>query len=340
MGLRRLLVDHRRAILARWRSHVRTKLAGNALDRAALEDGWAGFLDTLACLAAQAGAPGAALEAPDGSALGAQRLRLGYDASELVRETGLLHGAILEVAAELGGALDTAEQQLLTRSLYAALATAVGEHGRRRDDAFERETVEQLGRIAGDLGGGAEGGALRRLHAWIESRAASSAGDGGGHERFSLAAVLADAVADVRALAIEHDVTVAVDLATPIEVSGARDLLRRAIARVLRSAVGATRAGGSVVARAQILSGGRARIDIKDECGGGGVVPAGHCLRPVTPLAAPRAAADWSIVRGAVAANRGTVHARQLPGVGCVVTIDLPGRGDEAPCCEAEATGS
>ena len=151
--------------------------------------------------------------------------------------------------------------------------------------------------------------------------------------------MLADAVADVRALANERGVTVAVDLATPIEVWGARDLLRRAIARVLRSAVGATGAGGSVVARAQILSGGRARIDIKDECGGGGVVPAGHCLRPATPLMPPRAAADWSIVRGAVAANRGTVHARHLPGVGCVVTIDLPGRGDEAPCCEAEARG-
>jgi hypothetical protein len=57
-------------------------------------------------------------------------------------------------------------------------------------------------------------------------------------------------------------------------------------------------------------------------------------------LAAPRSAADWAIVRGAVAANSGTVHARRLPGVGCLVTIDVPGRGDEAPCCEAEtATG-
>ncbi|HEX6834937.1 MAG TPA: ATP-binding protein, partial [Polyangia bacterium] len=175
-------------------------------------------------------------------------------------------------------------------------------------------------------------------HAWAASRTAWPAGDGAGDERFSLAGVLADAVADVRQLAAERGVPVLVDLATPIEVSGARDLLRRALARVLRSAVAATRAGGSVVARAQILSGGRARIDIRDECGGGGVIPAGHCARPSTALAAPRAAsADWAIVRGAVAANHGTVHARTLPGVGCLVTIDVPGRGDEAPCCEAEA---
>ncbi|HEY1584085.1 MAG TPA: ATP-binding protein, partial [Polyangia bacterium] len=118
---------------------------------------------------------------------------------------------------------------------------------------------------------------------------------------------------------------------------GARDLLRRGLVRVLGAAVDGTPPGGGVTARAQILPGGRARIDIQDECGGGGVVPAGHCIRPGLALAPQRSSADWSIVRGAVAANRGTVHARKLPGVGCLVTIDLPGQGDEEPCCDETA---
>ena len=335
MALAELILRHKQAILERWRLHVAKKLAGHAVDRGALEDGWSAFLDALAELAARGDDTGAPL---DGSAHGAQRLRLGFDASELVRETGSLHRAILDVADAAGSPLDAREQQLLVRGFYAILATAVGEHARRRDADVERETIEQLGRLSGDLGH--EGAALRRVLAWAESRTTFDAAEADGGERFSLAGVLADAVADVRLLAAARGVPVLVDLATPIEVSGARDLLRRALARILRSAVAATRPGGNVVARAQMLSGGRARIDVRDECGGGGVVPAGHCVRPSTALAAPRSAADWAIVRGAVAANRGTVHARRLPGVGCLVTIDVPGRGDEAPCCEAEtATG-
>jgi hypothetical protein len=275
MAIGRLLIEHKRAILARWRLRVGKKLAGDALDRAVLEDGWAAYLDELARLCVRGGdGP------PPGSAHGAQRLQLGFDASELVRETGILHATIIEVATDAGTPPDVAEQQLLVRCLYGTLASAVAEHGRRGD-------------VAAALAPG--------------------------HERFSLAGVLADAVADVRDRAAARELAVLVDLATPIEVEGARDLLRRAIRRVLEGAVAATPRGGRVIARAQMLSGGRARIDIQDESGGGG-----------------GAAADvdgW--MRGAVGANGGTVHARTLPGVGCLVTIDVPGRGDEDPCCEA-----
>ncbi len=317
VSLGRLLIDQKPEILERWRRRVGRKLAGGALDRGALEHGWGLFLDDLA--RSLEGRDGAAeLQAIDGSAHGAQRLRLGFDASELVRETGMLHAVVLEIAAEHGCACDADEQLLIARCFYAALATAVGEHGRRRDAAVEHETVAELGRLAGDCGGSDVGAAFGRLHAWAASRTTVAAG----HDHFSLAAVLADAVAEVRAAAAARAVTVLVDLATPIEVEGVRDLLRRGLVRLLADAVTATRPGGSVTARAQILLGGRARIDIQDQCGG-----AGH------------GGNDWSIVRGTVAANGGSVHARQLAGVGCVVTIDLPGSGDAEPCCEASATG-
>lgn len=343
MAIGRLLVEHKREILTRWRLRVGQKLAGGALDRELLEGGWSRFLDEVARQCELHAGGGEAPAPPDGSAHGAQRLRLGFDASEIVRETGILHATIVEIADEHCCFVGADEHRLLVRCFYAVLATAVGEHGRRRDAEVERETVEQLGSLAGDYDGSARGTALRELHAWAQSRSTwNAATTGGGGHRFSLASVLADAVADVREAAAERGVPVLVDLATPIEVQGERDLLRRAIVRVLRSAVAATRAGGSVVAHAQMLSGGRARIDIRDECGGGGLVAAGHYVRPALALAPQRSAADWSIVRGAIAANRGTVHARKLPGVGCLVTIDLPGQGDEEPCCDetaATATG-
>ena len=318
MPLSRLLVEHKREILERWRARVGRKLAGDALDRGALDDGWGSFLEDLA--RSLDPSDGEATEqAADGRAHGAQRLRLGFDASELVRETGMLHAAILEVAAEHGCACDSEQQLVLVRCFYAALATAVGEHGRRRDVAVERETIAELGRLAGQCGGRDVGAAFARLHAWAASRTAVVPG----HERFSLAGVLADAVAEVRLAAAARTVTVLVDLATPIEVEGARDLLRRGIVRLLGDAVSATPPGGSVITRAQILLGGRARIDIQDQCRGNG-----------------HGGGDWSIVRGTVAANGGSVHARPLPGVGCVVTIDLPGSGDAEPCCGDEATGT
>ena len=279
MAIGLLLIEHKRRILERWRLRVGKKLGGQALDRAALEDGCSGYLDELARLCATGGET-----PPAGTAHGAQRLKLGFDASELVRETGILHAAILEVAAETGTLPDAAEQLWLVRSLYGTLAGAVAEHGRRCDAAAALAP---------------------------------------GHERFSLAHVLADAVADVREAAAARELAVLVDLATPIEVEGARDLMRRALRRVLEGAVAATRRGGRITARAQILSGGRARIDIQDESGGGGGVPV-----PVD---------GW--MRGAIGANGGTVHARKLPGVGRLVTIDVPARGDEEPCCEATATG-
>ena len=331
----RLLVEKKGEILSRWRTAVRDKLGGGALDRVALEDGWGRFLDAIGGLLQRAGGGDDPLVGLDGSAHGAQRLHLGFDATEIVRETGILHGIIVEIAEERGYAFDAQEQRLLLRCFYTALATAVGEHARRRDAEVERETVDQLGRLAVDNDGSARGVVLRQLHAWAESRSASPVASAE-RERFSLASVLASAVAAVRDEASEREVPVLVDLATPIEIDGAPDLLLRAIVRVLGSAIGATRRGGSVVARAQILSGGRVRIDIRDECGGRSIAPAGHFLRPVLALGHPRAAGDWSIVRRAIAANRGTVHARKLPGVGCLVTIDVPGRGDEDPCCGNE----
>src|SRR5690242_1577071 len=79
MALAELITRHKQAILEHWRLHVAKKLAGHAVDRAALEDGWSAFLDALAELAARGDDTGAPL---DGSAHGAQRLRLGFDASE------------------------------------------------------------------------------------------------------------------------------------------------------------------------------------------------------------------------------------------------------------------
>ena len=83
------------------------------------------------------------------------------------------------------------------------------------------------------------------------------------------------------------------------------------------------------VATLDQISGGRLTLHV--------ITGGAHAARPRLALAGVGGGDDWSIVRGTVAANGGTVHRRRLPGVGCVVTIDLPGHGDDEPCCDGES---
>jgi signal transduction histidine kinase len=80
-------------------------------------------------------------------------------------------------------------------------------------------------------------------------------------------------------------------------------------------------------------------IEIGDHCGG---LPAGDAERmflPFTQTSEDRTGLGLglSISRKSVEANNGTLSVRNLPGAGCVFTIDLP-RHALAPLSIAEAS--
>ena len=79
---------------------------------------------------------------------GAQRLNLGLDAAEVVREYGALHRYIIEIAGE--GGLDIArdEQTVIAMWLNQGLANAVSQYVTERDMEQQREASEHLGIIA------------------------------------------------------------------------------------------------------------------------------------------------------------------------------------------------
>jgi hypothetical protein len=67
-------------------------------------------------------------------------------------------------------------------------------------------------------------------------------------------------------------------------------------------------------------------IEIHDECGG---LPAGstnELFQPFEQRSADRTGSGLGLAfcRWAAEANRGRIYARNLPGVGCVFTVDLP----------------
>jgi len=70
----------------------------------------------------------------------------------------------------------------------------------------------------------------------------------------------------------------------------------------------------------------RIHIDVRDRCGG---LPAGsaeHLFDKFHQAGADRSGLGLglSIARRSVEANEGTLRVRDLPGTGCVFTIDLP----------------
>ncbi len=82
---------------------------------------------------------------------GAQRLGIGFDVGEVVREYGLLHRCILDLAGRAAFTPDLREQRIVARWLSTGVADAVAQYGKQRDIERQRQTSEHLGFIAHEL---------------------------------------------------------------------------------------------------------------------------------------------------------------------------------------------
>src|SRR5678816_3801990 len=82
---------------------------------------------------------------------GAQRLNLGFNVAEVVREYGTLHRCIIEIAGEGGLTIARDEQMVIARWLNQGLANAVSQYVTERDIEQQREASEHLGVIAHEI---------------------------------------------------------------------------------------------------------------------------------------------------------------------------------------------
>ena len=276
---------------------------------------------------------------------------------QVVHDDGDLCQAITEVAIEQNATVSAAEFRTLNRCLDDAIAGAVTEFGRQRDefasDDSTRAANERLGFLAHELRNligtatlavatikrgsvglsGATGALLDRSltglrdlvdRTLVEVRL--TAGIPKRRERI----VLADFVADVQVAAtIEATVRDLEFIVAPIEaglaVEGDRQILAAAVANVLQNAVKFTRPHGRVSLNTHSTV-DRVLIGVEDECGG---LPEGNVeeiFRPFEQVGAERTGLGLglSISRRGVEANGGKLYVRNLPGTGCVFTIDLP----------------
>ena len=348
--LHAFLTEHRAEIIAR----CRTKVAAQSAPEPApseLEHGVPLFLDQLAEILRLG--LGCSSGIRDGGARhGDELLRLGFTVEQVVHVYGDICQSVTELALERTVPITTPEFHTLNECLDEAIANAVTEYAHQRDRRMSHEGTERLGVFAHELrnllhtatlafeafaGSSADvdgpigallGRSLARLRAFVDRSLAGVRLEAGIRtpERIAVGDLIDDvessAAIEARARGLhltvartDRDVTVQAD----------RQILATVVGNLLQNAFKFTRPGGRVSLRT-LADADRVLIEVADECGG---LPPGDpkaLLRPFEQRGSDRTGLGLglAIARQGVEASGGVFRVRDLPGTGCVFTIDLP----------------
>jgi signal transduction histidine kinase len=153
--LSNLLAAKRNEILERWTQRISREHADKDLSRMELWDHLPLFFDQV--LAALDSAEGAGEEnAPSegvtaSTAHGTQRLRVGFDLVEVIREYEILTDCILDEIEAVSGAVSTRHFRRVQRLLNAGRAEAVAAYVDRRDVEITRAHSQHVAFIAHEL---------------------------------------------------------------------------------------------------------------------------------------------------------------------------------------------
>jgi signal transduction histidine kinase len=347
---------NREEILAR----SRAKLVGRKIPTptpAELKDGLPLFLDQLVeILRADegdrtAGHRGVSLHA---ALHGGELLRMGLTVGQVVHDYGSICQSVTELADERDVDISADEFQIFNRCLDDAIAQAVTSYEQQRDQgagggaagpahlAFLAHEMRNLLNTAtltfdavakGRVGlqgstGSLLGRTLRRMRVLIDRTLAEARIEAGvpAPERVRVAELLEEIEVVATLEANDNNVQLSVDFGPDdLGVEADRQILASVIVNLVQNAFKFTRPHGHIKLSAR-LAGGRVLIDVQDECGG---LPPGHVedlFRPFEQRGADRSGMGLglSISRKGVRACGGEISVQDLPGSGCVFTVDLP----------------
>jgi signal transduction histidine kinase len=355
--LAELLTAHRAELIERWTNMVARQGTGQPLERAELVDHMPRFIDELiAALRPGAGPrPRPGLNALEH---GSQRVGLGFDVSEVVREYAILHRCIIAVADEARYTMTTREQTVLATVLNDGIGSAVSQYVKERDTELRRQMAEHLGFIAHEVRNPlssavvalqllqkrelASGGrvvellsrTLRRTSDVIDNalnHATLSLGVAPRLEPLRLRDLVNDIVLDFGAEAERKNIEIVLDVPGDPTIDADRRLMGSAISNLVQNALKFTRLDSTIQVRAHRTDGDVA-IEVEDSCGG---LPAGKAEDLFKPLV--RGGQDQTgfglglaIAQQAAQAHGGSLTVRDLPGQGCVFRLELPARGAPA----------
>ena len=283
---------------------------------------------------------------------GGELLALGFTVSQVVHDYGDICQAITEVATEQNAPITANEFHILNRCLDVAIADAVTEHARITAASQLSDELERIGRLMhevrnslntsliafdvlkrGTVGvGGSTGAVLGRslvnMRSFVDSTLADIRTAASHHrpENVSILTFLSEVAIAARLHADYSGLALIIHpIAPTLTAHIDAQLLESALMNLLTNGFKYTRAGGTVTLRAR-EHGGKARIEVEDQCGGLPEVK-GDPFRAF----GDRQGKDrtglglgLSIARNAVRAQNGDVTVRNIPGQGCVFTIEVP----------------
>jgi signal transduction histidine kinase len=307
-----------------------------------------------------------------------EALRRGQSSSAEISQTALLHGhdlllqgltmsqvvhdygdvcqSITELAVERQAPISTEDFGLLNGCLDSAIAGAVTQYGRDRDqaaiDGESDRRNERLGFFthelknllhtallafevvkSGNVGvGGTTGTVLHRsllgardliARALAETRLTQ----GVQNRETVLVQTLIDELVPAATLAASsqgHTFSTA-PITADLAIHADRQVLSAVLMNVVQNAFKFTRARSIVTLRV-IATADRVHFEIQDECGGLTNGDVDGLFHPFEQRHADRTGLGLGLAfsRWATEANDGHISARNLPGVGCIFTIDLP----------------
>jgi hypothetical protein len=283
---------------------------------------------------------------------GGELLAMGFTVSQVIHSYGDICQVVTELADETDAPITADEFHMLNRCLDDAIAHSVTEYQRQRDASIAYEGTERLGILAHELRnrlgaamlsftilqegtvaiGGSTGAvlgrSLRGMGELINNALAGvriESGLGQRH-RVSLARLIGDAEVEATMGADVGGFGLFVAPVAPgIDVDVDEQILSAAIGNLLQNAFKFSRTHGHVSLRTT-ATGTRVVIEIEDECGG---LPAGKAedlFLPFSQRSDKRTGLGLglTISRKGVEAMNGTLRVRDLPGKGCVFSIELP----------------
>ena len=283
-------------------------------------------------------------------------LRQRFTVSQLVHVYGDVCQSITELALETNAPISTDDFRMLNACLDNAIADAVTQYGRERNQStLDGETVRENERLgffthelrnlmhtaiiafevvkSGNVGVGGNTGAVlyRRLLSARDliarSLAESRLTQGIQNLEPFLVSGFIDELAPAATLAAKaRGITLTVLPVEPdVAIEADRQVLAAVVMNVLQNAVTFTRPRTTVTLRVG-ASAERVLFEIQDECGG---LPSGdvdELFRPFEQRSANRTGLGLGLAfsRWATEANHGRIYTRNLPDVGCIFIVDLP----------------
>ena len=353
--LHQFITANRGEIIERCRAKAASRLL-TPLTGAVMEHGVPLFLDQLTN-ALELGLTTSPEISRSASRHGHDLLGQGFSLSQVVHDYGDVCQAITEMGVEAKAPISTDDFRVLNRCLDDAIAGAVTAYGREQSqsdiDGESARGDERLGFFAHEMrnlvntailafevlktgGVGVAGSTGTVLH---RSLLASRALIGRSLAEIRLTQEIqnreplqvSDLVRDIGAAALLDAQSRGIHLiVTPIDgdamVQADREILTSVVGNLVQNALKFTRPQTTVTLSAR-ASTDRVLIEVEDCCGG---LPAGSddqkLFRPFEQRGSDRTGLGLGLAfsRWGAKANGGRVYARNLPGTGCVFTVDLP----------------